>query len=162
MKARVLCFALVALVAVSAVYGQLPSPSPVPASPQVTGDCVIYTNNTLNGTEFKLDGPSRKACSKCQWQCLTDFNCTRMTYNGDSFNRTSLPTLNCAAYSDPWFTSPSSPGICVMFNATGAVIDTQEQSCAECVHQCQFWSDCTGFLHNYLPTCPVPAGRRLA
>lgn len=140
MKTTVLVFALAAVVAVSLV----PAVSAV-------GEC--YTFNVTEAGEQKLDGPALKNCSRCQWQCLTDSWCTHAQYNGVRYNKTDLVTLDCGLVDgDDYFTmlkNGTIKGLCVMFNAAGQLIDTQEQSCEECAQQCYYWGSCTGYTFNY-------------
>lgn len=128
------------------ILGPLPPP-PAPASPapvSEVGDCVII------GASGVLDGPAKKSFGRCQWQCLTDFGCTSMTFNGAAFARADLPTTDGTAFGDPYFTAGGSPGLCVLFDAEGTIIDTQEQSCQLCEEQCDFWAQCASFTHNYV------------
>jgi hypothetical protein len=116
----------------------------------LAGTAAAASSCIVNKFDYPADGPSDKNCNRCQWQCLTDQQCSTAVMNGTTYDRNILPTFNCG---DGYFTLPRNgtvAGLCVMLNATGAIIDTQEQGCDECTHQCFYWSECTTMVYNYV------------
>lgn len=161
--------ALLGLASLAPALAQLsPSlPSPSPQWTALAGDCTIFKDSA------PADGPAKKSCSRCQWQCLTDSICLSMTFNGVEYLKADLVTFDCADpalgdYVDPYFTmvrDGNIAGLCVLLDDLGNVIDTQEQGCQECAHQCYYWATCAGMVYNYntivskgpgmLESCPV-------
>jgi hypothetical protein len=111
--------------------------------------CITYNQTVV------LDGPAQKNCSRCQWQCLTDFWCTSASFAGTVYAKADLPFLNCGdlppPLGDTYFTDIKNgtiKGLAVLFNGE-TIIDVQEQSCEETAHQCYYWASCTSFTFNY-------------
>lgn len=118
---------------------------------EVTGDCILTT--------FANIKESQKTCYSCQWQCLTDKQCTDMSFNGVSFTKTELTSVDCGEVDgNAYFTDPTrSDGLCVLLDENANVtdfpafvFDTQEQGCVDCAHQCFYDQRCTGIIFNYV------------
>lgn len=112
----------------------------VRASPS-QGACAVIT-------DAGAQGPATKTCSQCQWDCLTNtHDCNSITFDGVSLPFSSLATWNCG--DGHWLGAADSPGLCVLYDMAGAVYDTQEQGCIECLHQCKGDTHCSKVVYNY-------------
>lgn len=67
---------------------------------------------------------------------------------GNYYSKDDLLTFNCG---DGGFDDGYS--LCVLMGGGGdgifRVLDTQQQGCIECAHQCQFWAQCTGVYYAF-------------
>lgn len=133
----------------------IPEPSNPPGTDPFHSECITYgaTDNNNDGVPeyYKQDGPSDKTCGQCQWQCLTNNRCAGISMFGidDIILTENLYEYNCGDGS--WNNGLE---LCVLMGADGSStvgtwIDTQQQGCTECQHQCQTWSSCTGVYYGY-------------
>lgn len=146
----------------------------VTASPE-SGKCVVTTNTNKLGTEPFSCSQCQKQC--LDLASTSNGYCVHISFDGQVVPLSELPTWNCAFAvclqilcvdihgpcdrhyefetivvpeigGDAYWTSKS-PGLCVLFDYSGKIFDTQNQNCIACAQQCQYDGRCAYTFYNF-------------